>query len=85
MKAFFQRPADQNSYTFINTDQLGHSITKGKRETDIRDLDAPEIMDIKQVQPSDLGHYYNCAHQTLSWSDIILEHALTQPCNISFD
>ena len=56
MKAFFQRTADQNSYTFINTDQLGHSITKGKRETDIRDLDAPEIMEIKQVQPSDWFH-----------------------------
>ena len=26
--------ADQKSYTFINTDRLGHSIMKGKRDTD---------------------------------------------------
>ena len=49
-RTFFQRPANQNSYTFINTDELGHSITKGERENDTRDLDAPEIMEIKQAQ-----------------------------------
>ena len=32
---------------------MGHGITKDKRETDIRDLDAPEILQFKQVQPSD--------------------------------
>ena len=56
MKVFFPRPTDQNSYTFISIDRLGHSITKSERETDIRDLDAPEIMEIKQVQPSDRFH-----------------------------
>ena len=56
MKAFFPRPTDQNSYTFINIDRLGHSITKSERETDFRDLNAPKIMEIKQVQPSDRFH-----------------------------
>ena len=45
--------ADQNSYTLKNTNRLRHRITKDERETNIRDLDAPEIVNFKQVQTSD--------------------------------
>ena len=32
---------------------MGHGVTKDEKETNIRDLDAPEAMKFTQVQPSD--------------------------------
>ena len=46
--------SDQNGHFLRDPDRLEHEqqIPKDERGTNIRDLDAPEIMKIKQVQSS---------------------------------